>query len=51
MKFIGKILLTFVLLLVLAIVLVYVLLQTRWPLAGSAAGSRITVITGSPSKK
>ena len=30
MKFIGKILLTFVLLLVLAIVLVYVLLQTRW---------------------
>ncbi|QLK63086.1 AsmA family protein [Enterobacteriaceae bacterium Kacie_13] len=30
MRFIGKVLLTFVLLLVLAIVLVYVLLQTRW---------------------
>ena len=30
MKFIGKVLLTLVLLLVLAIVLIYVLLQTRW---------------------
>ena len=40
MKFIGKILLTFVLLLVLAIVLVYVLLQTRW-----AAGKLSTWVT------
>ncbi|WP_413536090.1 AsmA family protein [Rahnella inusitata] len=40
MRFIGKILLTFVLLLVLAIVLVYVLLQTRW-----AAGKLSTWVT------
>ncbi|MFS7197069.1 AsmA family protein [Rahnella inusitata] len=40
MRFIGKILLTFVLLLVLAMVLVYVLLQTRW-----AAGKLSTWVT------